>query len=141
MKISAFICWIVFSGVVSPPLLVVDMDSKRPPAPATEFTAEQYFGRSFPIYLADRYRVIEAIEKAAKIINRWPPCDRVDTLTANHTLVIVKTNCDDGRSFSARLVTQSRQPDFLYDFQLVRKEKDARKAQATLLDFATYLLQ
>lgn len=121
------------------PMLLIDMDGKKPLRPATEFSVEQYITRNFPIYAADLPALIEATEKAAKLIDRHRNCNSVDTLKANHTLLLVQTSCAEIRTVTVRLVTKSGEQGFWCNFELVRKEQDERTAQRKLLDFSGYL--
>lgn len=123
------------------PLLVVDMNGRKPLRPVTEFSIDQYLTRSFPIYAADLNVVIDATEKAAKLIDRKRPCGTVDTVRANHTLVIVHTNCPGLKNLTVRYVTRIDEQNFLCDLELLKNAEDFRTAQIKLLDFAAYLSQ
>lgn len=123
------------------PLLVIDMNGKKPLRPATEFSIDQCLSRSFPIYAADLNLVIEATEKAAKLIDQKRPCGAVDTVRANHTLLIVRTDCSSLKNLTVRYVTRIDEQNFLCDFELLKNAEDFRTAQIKLLDFAAYLSQ
>lgn len=122
-------------------LLVIDMDGRKPLRAATEFSMERYLARDFPIYADDLPVVVDAVEKAARLIDRKPGCNSVDTVKANHTLVIVRTACTGPRSVTVRLVTTIAEQRFLCDYEVVRNEQDQRRAQRKLMDFTGYLTQ
>lgn len=122
-------------------LTVIDLNGKTPPRSAEAFSPDQFISRNFPVYTADLPTLAEALQRAAKRIDRKPACYSVDTVAANHTLVIVKTDCGKRRQLTVRLVTRIERPKFLCDFEMVRREEDGRKAQRQLLDFAAYLSQ
>lgn len=122
-----------------PALLLVDMSGKNPLVTATDFSANDYLLRKFPLYAEDLDAVVTATEKAARLIDRRFGCGRTDSLRANRTLVLVSHTCDKPHSVTVRLVTRVAEENFLCDFTLVRGESDLRKAQRTMLDFANYL--
>jgi hypothetical protein len=138
-----FLLLFTFSFFTSPSvsLLVIDMDGKKPLRACTEFSAEQYLSRTFPIYETDLKAVVEATVQAAKCIGRAPDCGTVDTIRTAHSLLIVRTECDHGKRFTMRYVTKIDEQNFLCDFELVKKEGDPRAAQTKLIDFAAYLSQ
>lgn len=122
-------------------LLVIDMDCKKPPRLSNGFSMEQYLSRHFPIYESDLKAVISATVQAAKLIDRKPACDAVDTLKAAHTLLVVRTECTNGKRISARYITRIEEQNFLCDFEVLKKAEDFRTAQVKLLDLAAYLSQ
>lgn len=139
MKLLTLLFGITLFKMDSVPLLLIDMDGKKPLRPVTEFSAAQYLTRNFPIYAADRQALIAATEKAAKLIDRRRNCNSLDTLSANHTLVLLQTSCTEVRTVSVRLVTKCGEQGFWCDFEVVRKEQDERTAQRKLLDLSAYL--
>ncbi|GAA4746404.1 hypothetical protein [Flavisolibacter ginsenosidimutans] len=141
MKLFLLLCSITLSHPAPLSLLVLDMNGKKPPRPATEFSMEQYLSRHFPIYTSDLKAVIDASVKAAKFIDQKPACNAVDTVRAAHTVLIVRTDCSHVKSITVRYVTKIDDPKFLCDFELIKNEEDFRKAQVKLLDFVTYLSQ
>jgi len=122
-------------------LLVIDMNGKTPPRHTTEFSMEQYLSRHFPIYASDLKVVINATVQAAKLIDRKPPCEAVDTIAAAHTLIIIHTECANGKELTVRYVTKIEEQNFLCDFEVLKKAEDFRAAQEKLIDFASYLSQ
>lgn len=122
-------------------LVVIDMNAKKPIRQTDEFSMEQYMARDFPVYADDLKALAEATEKAAKLINRKTTCESSDTLTANHTSIIVQVTCNKGRSITVRYVTEIKEKRFRCDFDLIRHEENARHAQVKLIEFASYLAQ
>lgn len=141
MKLLLLLCSFALLHPTPPSLLVLDMNGKKPPQPATTFSTDQYLLRKFPVYAADLKLLINATEKVAKRIDRQTVCEAIDTIKANHTLIILRTDCTNVKNFSVRYVTQIDEENFLCDFELVKKEEDPRTAQTKLIDFASYLSQ
>jgi hypothetical protein len=138
--LSILLCASLFASLPAP-LLVIDMNGKKPLRTVSEFSMELYLLRSFPIYATDLKAVIEATEQAAKVIDRKMACNAVDTVRAAHTLVIIRNDCTARKRLTVRYVTKIEEQNFLCDFELVRNEEDERKAQQKLLDFSDYLSQ
>jgi len=130
---------LLFSSIAlsSPGILVIDIGMKHEIKATEDFTIEDYFKKSFPVYADDITAVINATEKIARSIDRNTAC--VDTVYANRTMVYMKKNCDGDQSISVRFVTKMEDKNMYFDFELVRKETDRRLAQQRLLDFAAYL--
>ena len=141
MKLFFLFCFTLLRIAPATPLLILDMNEKKPPHPAAEFSMEQYLLRNFPIYASDLKAVMDATVKAAKSIDRKTLCNTVDTVHANHTLIIIRTNCEDVKNLTVRYVTRITEQNFLCDFQLIKNEEDFRAAQVKLVNFADYMSQ
>lgn len=140
MKLFLLLC-LVQLRTVSVPLLIVDMNGKKPMQLASEFSMEQYLLRNFPIYASDLKAVVAATVQAAKRIERKTVCGISDTVRAAHTLIIIRADCANIKNITVRYVTRIEEQNFLCDFELIKKEEDFRKAQIKLVDFADYLSQ
>lgn len=139
MNLFLFVLAIALSRTTPVSLLVIDMNGKKPLRRATEFSVDDYLSRSFPVYAADLNAVIDATEKAAKLIDRRRRCHTVDTVRAAHTLIILRTDCTGLENLTVRYVTRIEEQNFLCDFELIKNAEDFRRAQIKLLDFAGYL--
>jgi hypothetical protein len=121
----------------SPSILMIDTGMRNEKKTTDDFTIEDYFKRSFPVYADDIKAVIDAAEKMAKTIDRNDQCSY--SIDANHTIIYLKKDCENTKAFSVRFVTKLDDKKMYFDFELVRKETDRRQAQQRLLDFASYL--
>ena len=120
-------------------LIVIDTDLKKPVTHSDNFTVEQYFKKSFPIYSADVDAVIKATEKAAKLIEQETGCYTTDTIKANQTTLFIHTNCEKNKIISVRLTTRLEASGTTFGFEVVKNEDNKRGAQRKLLDFVNYL--
>lgn len=139
MRSSFLLFFLILFHSTPVSLLVIDMSGKKPLRRATEFSVDEYLSRHFPIYAADLKVVIEATEKAAKLIDRKRLCNAVDTVRAAHTLIVLRTDCAGLKNVTVRYVTKIDEQNFLCDFELVKNTEDFRTAQLKLLNFAEYL--
>lgn len=121
----------------SPGILMIDTGLKNEIKTTDDFTIEDYFRRSFPIYEEDVAEVIEATEKMAKVIDRNLLC--TDTIRANRTVLYLNMNCETKKGISVRLLTKIEGKNMFFDFEVVRNEESRRIAQQRLLDLASYL--
>jgi hypothetical protein len=135
MKLLCFL--LLFSFANPPEILVIDTGLKNEIKTTVDFTIDDYFKRSFPVYADDMQAVIDATEKIAKRIDRNEQC--TDTIRANRTVMYLNVNCGTKKGISVRLFTKLEGQNVFFDFELVRNQPDRRIAQQRLLDFATYL--
>jgi len=129
------------SLLAQPPatILVIDTYLREDVGAINDFTQEQYFKKKFPIYSSDLEKVVAAAEEAAQLLNRGTTCYKSDTIQANRTTFIIHTNCERNKEVTVQLITTIEGRYTSFDFELVRKEDNMRKAQRRILDFAMYL--
>ena len=120
----------------SPSIFMIDTGMKAEKKTTEDFTLDDYFKRSFPVYVDDINAVIEGAEKIAKAIDRNDRCEY--SIDANHTTIYLKKDCENTQAFSVRFVTRLENKKMSFDFELFRNE-NRRQAQQRLLDFAAYL--
>jgi hypothetical protein len=120
-------------------ILKIDTEFKKPISSAADFTIDDYFKRTFPIYAADLASVIQATEKVVKKLEQEAECFSTDTVRANRTTFIIFHNCENLKGVSVRVNTRVNEQNAHFDFELVRSEGNRRKAQRRLLEFSSYL--
>ena len=118
---------------------MIDTQLKKPISSTTDFTVDDYFRKSFPIYSEDLASVIDATETVVKKIGQEVDCFSTDTVRANHTTFIIFNNCENLKTVTVRINTRINEQNSHFDFELVKSEDNRRKAQRKLLDFSTYL--
>src|SRR5829696_4935907 len=111
MKLLSLLLSVVLAA--PPSIMVIDTGLKTEMRTAGDFTIDDFFKRSFPIYADDVPAVIEATEKMARIIDRNVKC--IDSIKANRTVMYLRTNCDSDRAISVRLVTSMEGKIMIFD--------------------------
>lgn len=139
MKIIAFLLSLCLLKSSPEKLTVIDMNLVKPPGYATEFAVDSYFKRRFPIHTSDLKDVIEATEKAAKLIDKKKDFISDTLLLSTQTTLVISASADKNKIITVRLITTLEGGSLSFNFDLVRNEDNQRKAQRRLLDFATYL--
>ena len=135
MKLLILLLAVAF--ISAPRILLIDIGMKNEIKSADDFTIDDYFKKSFPVYADDVQAVIDGTIKMAKTINRNEVC--ADTINANHTMIYLRKDCGSNQAVSVRFVTKLEGKNTYFDFELVRGETDRRMAQQKLLNLAEYL--
>jgi hypothetical protein len=132
---------LLLSSPSAPPLLVLDINMKKPVHHATEFTSEQYLQRSFPVYANEAGAIIDAADQVVKLMDQEPLCHHVDTVATAHTRFLLTKSCEGGQNYSVMMLTTVDESQITFGVTLVKNETSRRKAQQKVLDMATYLAQ
>src|SRR5687767_8739708 len=99
---------LLLTSFSTPPahILKIDTGLKKPISSTTDFTINDYFSRTFPIYSDDLAPVIEATETVLKKLQQEGECYSTDTVRANHTTFIIFTNCENLKTITVRVNTR-----------------------------------
>ncbi len=137
MKLFAMLLSVSIVSTDTPGTLVVmDRAMNNPAVYMEDFTLNNYFKKQFPVYTADLDVVVEAAEKAAKILSQSTGEPLAEVISANHTTFKIAAY-QDSKAVSVRFTT-TLENGVSYSFELVRLET-IRTAQRKLLDLAAYL--
>lgn len=139
MKPLIVLACLLLSFQPDPSLLVLDKDLRKPVHESAGFSTAQYQQHCFPVYAAEREVIIEATDKLVRLMERGPGCFQADTVTAGHTMFLLREDCEIIPSFSVLMITTIEESQTSFGFTLVKEEVNRRRAQQKLLDFATYL--
>lgn len=141
MKLIGMLLSLLLVTNPHPTVSLIDTGLKNPMSHTDDFTLEHYTKKKFPIYSTDIKAVAEISEKVAKMI--WQTTDfSFDTVMANRSCIIINTEMEyNYKVITVRAVTVIEEQHMSFDFELVKRESDIRKAQKRLLDFSGYLLK
>jgi hypothetical protein len=141
MKLLGMLLPVLFLHTHPDPVLLVDTGLKKPVGQTENFTVQHYLQRKFPVYADDLTAINKATDKVAKMLSRESQFN-YDTVFANRTVFVLNTTEEyNYKLVTVRAVTLMEDSNTSFDFELVSKESNSRKAQKKVLDFANYLEQ
>ena len=139
MKLFGMLLSLLLVNPPHPLVMLIDTNLKKPAGQTNDFGFEHYSKKQFPVYSTDVAAVALAAEKAAKLIEHQTDFS-FDTVLANRTAIVLNSDVEfHYKVITVRVVTEIEEKKVSFDFELVHKEANRRKAQKKLLDFADYL--